>query len=92
MPIREPAARIATPGKGKVQPAGGKYNAGVVTVWDGNFSNNYDGAINCRTSTGIHYGEGECVEYVNQPDVLPGDEDALVDDVHEYGYRETKRD
>lgn len=90
MPINEPAARIGTPGKGKIQPAQGKTRAGIVTVWDGNFSNNYDGEVNCRGAGSIHYGEGENVEYVNQPDVTPDDSDALVDGVHEYGYRETK--
>lgn len=86
MPINGPAARI---GNGsKVQPAPGKYKAGVVTVWDGNFSNNYDGVTNCRGASHIHYGEGECVEYVHGPTVTPDDNDALVDGVHEYGYRD----
>lgn len=89
MPIDEPAACINGPSK-RLQPAQGKTNVGIVTSWDGNFSNNYDGAVNCRTSTGIAYGEGENVQYVNQPDMTVDDPDALVDGVHEYGYRETK--
>jgi hypothetical protein len=84
MPINEQAARI---GNGKqVQPAQGKTRAGIVTVWDGNFSNNYDGAVNCRGASRINYGEGETVEYVNQPDMTPDDPDAQVDGVCEYGY------
>jgi hypothetical protein len=86
MPIREPAARI---GNGaKVQPARGKNNVGVVTNWDGNFSNNYENHVNCRTATEIHYGEGEYNQYVNRPDQTPDDPDSAVDGVHEYGYRD----
>lgn len=85
MPIREPAARI---GNGKqVQPAQGKQGrAGVVAIFDGNFSNNYDGAINCRGASRIHYGPGEYTEYINQPDQTPDDPDIMVDGVCEYGY------
>lgn len=89
MPIREPAARIDGPQK-KLQPARGKYNVGVVANADGNFSNNYEGLVNCRTATQIHYGEGETNQYVNRPDQTPDDPDAAVDGVHEYGYREVE--
>ena len=86
MPIDEPAECISGPHK-RLQPAQGKNRAGVVTQFDGNFSNNYEGTINCRGSSGIDYGEGENVRYVNQPDMTVDDVDALVDGVHEYGYR-----
>jgi hypothetical protein len=77
-----PAARI---GNGvQVQPDGGKNDVGIVTNWDGNFSNNYEGKVNCRKATHIHYGEGECNEYVNQPDMTPDDPTADVDGVREY--------
>lgn len=84
MPINEQAARIATPGKGKVQPARGKGNVGIVTVWDGNFSNNYPGEVNCRTSSHINYGDGPCVEYVNQGDMEGDDPRGDLKNVREY--------
>jgi hypothetical protein len=89
MPIREPAARIDGPQK-KLQPAPGKHPAGVVANNDGNFSNNYEGKINCRGATHIQYGEGLYVEYVNQPIRTAEDPDSIVDGVHEYGYREVE--
>ena len=87
MPIQEPAECINGPQK-KLQPARGKYDVGVVSNFDGNFSNNYEGKINCRKATEIHYGEGQFQEYVNQPSMTADDPDAQVDGVHEYGYRE----
>ena len=87
-PIREPAARIDGPQR-KLQPAQGKQGrAGVVANFDGNFSNNYQGHVNCRGADHIHYGEGECTQYINQPDQTPDNPYGPVDGVHEYGYRE----
>ena len=84
MPIDEPAARINTPGN-RVQPAPGKYDVGIVAMHDGNFSSNYEGKVNCRRSTGIAYGPGENVQYVNQADMTPDDPDAMVDGVQAFG-------
>lgn len=77
-----PAARI---GNGvQVQPDGGKNDVGIVTNWDGNFSNNYEGKVNCRTAGQIDYGEGENQGYVNQPDMTVDSPDADVEGVREY--------
>ena len=84
MPINEPAARIDGPQK-RLQPARGKNDVGVVAMADGNFSSNYEGKVNCRRSTGIAYGPGESVQYVNQPDMTPDDPDAMVDGVEAFG-------
>ncbi len=82
MSITDPAACI---GNGKaVQPARGKNPVGVVSTFDGNFSNNYEGKVNCRTASSIAYGEGENVDYVNQPNQTVDDPDAAVDGVREY--------
>jgi hypothetical protein len=87
MPINESAECINGPHK-KLQPARGKNDVGVVAIFDGNFSNNYEGKINCRTATQIHYGPGEYNQYVNRPYQTPDDPDSAVDGVHEYGYRD----
>ena len=86
MPISEPAECINGPHK-RLQPAQGKNRAGIVTVFDGNFSNNYEGATNCRAASRIDYGEGQTVEYVNQPSMTPDDPDSGVDGIREYGGR-----
>ena len=83
MPITDPAATICGPQQ-RLQPAQGKNPTGVVSQMDGNFSNNYEGKVNCRTASSIVYGEGENVDYVNQPNQTVDDPDAQVDGVREY--------
>ena len=87
MPIQEPAESITGPYK-KLQPSMGKNRVGIVSNFDGNFSNNYDGATNSRYADHVHYGCGDHQEYTHQPEMNDDDSDALVDGVHEYGYRE----